>query len=263
MRKFIFFSVLGFQLSYSQNLVNNGDFESWNNGSLSYWKKSPTDASISNAAQYTGNGTNGTFACKLPIGPNSTGRISQYMTSPSRYIKVTFRYFFPTISAGRSLQLQLAKANGSTAITIYNQTIDSGTVGVWQNFTTIYDYLSNNQGLPPSIALYIFSNGFDFNNVSPYIVIDDVKVTSSFDLASLSTNENPELKNIKILNPIKDNLYIQTTEKIEKIEIYNINGQSIKILEQGEYGVSDLFKGVYFLTIHTSKGILTKKIIKE
>lgn len=268
MKKFLFFSLVGFQLSYAQNLINNGNFESWNNGRLSYWQKSPSDNSLSNAAQYVGNGTNGSYACRLGIGPNYnyTGRISQYVTIPKRYTKVTFRYLFPAVSAGRTLQVQLVRPGSPypSTIVVHDLTVQSGTLGVWQNFETIYDVTSNSSVTPPySLALFIFSNGFDFNNLSPYIVIDDVKVTSASDLASLSTNENQALQDIKILNPVKDKIDIQTIGKIEKIEIINVNGQLVKSLKKGDFGVADLLKGIYFLNIHTPKEIITKKIVKE
>lgn len=40
-------------------------------------------------------------------------------------------------------------------------------------------------------------------------------------------------------------------------------GQKVKVLSQQERNVSDLEKGVYFLTIATDKGVIADKIIKE
>lgn len=80
---------------------------------------------------------------------------------------------------------------------------------------------------------------------------------------SLSTTEIKSENDIQILSPVKDNLVIKTTAKVEKIEIYNTAGQLVKVLFRGNTLVQDLAKGVYLVKITTDKGVITEKIIKS
>ncbi|WP_372473505.1 T9SS type A sorting domain-containing protein [Capnocytophaga sp. ARDL2] len=66
-----------------------------------------------------------------------------------------------------------------------------------------------------------------------------------------------------IANPVQDVLHIKLEASIERIEIYNMAGQRIKVLETQERTVSDLAKGMYLMTPTTDKGTVTEKIIKE
>lgn len=263
MKKNLFFAILGFNTIVAQNLVNNGDFEGWNpsNNYPTYWQFSPTNTSTPGYChKYSGSGVNGTFACKLPIMPpqNSSGSISQFINNINgRYTKVAFRYLFPQIATGKSFMVNLVRSDNYTV----SSTVNSSNLGSWQNFSVIFP--TNSYFNYSGYDLHIHIIGSDVNNLSPYIVIDDVQVISSNNLSQLSVIENPLLKNIKILNPIKDKLHIDTNEKIEKIEIRNINGQLSKVLCVNENNISDLSTGIYLLTIYTEKGVFTKKIIKE
>ncbi len=80
---------------------------------------------------------------------------------------------------------------------------------------------------------------------------------------SLSTTEVKAENALQILNPVKDNLIIKTTTKVEKIEIYNTAGQLVKVLFRGNTQVQDLAKGIYLLKITTDGGVITEKIIKQ
>lgn len=80
---------------------------------------------------------------------------------------------------------------------------------------------------------------------------------------SLSITEIKSENDIQILSPVKDNLVIKTTAKVEKIEIYNTAGQLVKVLFRGNTLVQDLAKGVYLVKITTDKGVITEKIIKS
>lgn len=268
MKKIILLFILGFNYMHSQNLINNGDFESWNNGVLSYWKLSPTSSNNSNASQFNGGGINGSKACILSIGQsiNSTGRISQYMTVPNRYTKVTFKYKYSSNASGKSLKIQLHRPVNPYPSTViaYSEIIQSNNVNTWQTYSIIYDITSNSSVVPPySLALYILPDSFDFNNLGAYIIIDDVQVISSNNLAALSTVENKVSSDLEIINPVKDKLLIKTKEKIEKVIITNLNGQLVKTFNHKEYNVSDLTRGTYLVNIHTNKEIIIKKIIKD
>lgn len=80
---------------------------------------------------------------------------------------------------------------------------------------------------------------------------------------TLSTTEVKAEDAIQILNPVKDNLIIKTTAKVEKIEIYNTAGQLAKVLFKGNTQVQDLAKGIYMVKVTTDEGVITQKIIKQ
>lgn len=80
---------------------------------------------------------------------------------------------------------------------------------------------------------------------------------------NLSTQEQSIVGNMQILNPVGDNLIIQTKANIERVEIYNVAGQLVKVLLKGNTAVQDLPKGVYLIKVTTDKGVITEKIIKK
>lgn len=92
---------------------------------------------------------------------------------------------------------------------------------------------------------------------------DHASYSDNCNYPSLSTTEVKAEQTIQILNPVKDNLVIKTTAKIERVEIYNTAGQLVKVLFKGNTQVQDLAKGIYLLKITTDKGVTTDKIIKQ
>lgn len=65
-------------------------------------------------------------------------------------------------------------------------------------------------------------------------------------------------------NPTKGDLFINTSEKILNISTYNIVGEKIISNLQANNNIIDVSKltnGVYFIKIHTVKGVFTKKVI--
>ena len=66
-------------------------------------------------------------------------------------------------------------------------------------------------------------------------------------------------------NPAKEEIFIKTELPIKKVEIYSLTG-SLLLLENNfneKISVSALPQGVYFLKVHTDKGIVISKIVKE
>ncbi|MDO4224441.1 MAG: T9SS type A sorting domain-containing protein, partial [Bergeyella zoohelcum] len=79
----------------------------------------------------------------------------------------------------------------------------------------------------------------------------------------LSIQDTKNIEFLEILNPVRNTLIINTTAKIEKIEIYNAMGQLVKVVQKDNLQVSDLAKGIYITKIITNNNIITKKIVKE
>lgn len=65
-------------------------------------------------------------------------------------------------------------------------------------------------------------------------------------------------------NPTNTSFQIETTETLDKVEIYSLQGQSIKsFTPQNQYDISDLSSGIYLVKIQANNNEITKRIIKE
>ncbi|NTW32794.1 MAG: T9SS type A sorting domain-containing protein [Bacteroidetes bacterium] len=96
------------------------------------------------------------------------------------------------------------------------------------------------------------------------IFVDDISFTFS---ASISDN-NQNKNNIYIFpNPASDKITVNTSEKINTIEIYNIVGEKVYSLnnfkqqKSNEINLSGINTGIYFVKIFNGEKYFTKKII--
>lgn len=67
-------------------------------------------------------------------------------------------------------------------------------------------------------------------------------------------------------NPVNDRLMIETNEKVNAVNIYNLLGVAVYSTNnfvQNEINVSGLLEGVYFISIKTDKGEIVKRFIKK
>lgn len=65
-------------------------------------------------------------------------------------------------------------------------------------------------------------------------------------------------------NPIKENLVYKTKEKLDRIEIYSMTGDLVRVLNGNSRSVSDLLKGTYIVKVIFEGGKTTsKKLIKN
>lgn len=97
------------------------------------------------------------------------------------------------------------------------------------------------------------------------IAIDTMIITIA---ETISAGINTPIKsNISIYpNPSQDVIHFESSDdNIRRIEIFAINGALLNSVElntkQYSYKVSDLSKGIYISKIHTTKGVIIKKII--
>lgn len=80
----------------------------------------------------------------------------------------------------------------------------------------------------------------------------------------LGTNEIETNQSDHLLYPNPSNDKINFVSEIEKAEVFDINGKSLKITENVfQLYVGDLPNGVYFIHINTEKGEFNKKFIKN
>jgi hypothetical protein len=65
-------------------------------------------------------------------------------------------------------------------------------------------------------------------------------------------------------NPANNVLNIEMTTELKSIEIYNIQGQKVKVANQKQINVSDLASGMYMIRIQDSENaVSTKKFLKQ
>jgi hypothetical protein len=79
----------------------------------------------------------------------------------------------------------------------------------------------------------------------------------------LSVPELVDAELIRFQNPVGDQLIIRTNLIVEKVELYNLQGQKILVANQ-EKNINFTYipSGMYFIKIFTDQGLLSKKIIK-
>ena len=93
-----------------------------------------------------------------------------------------------------------------------------------------------------------------------YGILNFGQVLSSF----LKTNEfYSQNKAIVYPNPAKQEINISSTQKIEKISVYNSLGQFLFESKTNQINIEKLEKGLYFLKIKTSFSETVEKFIKE
>ncbi len=98
------------------------------------------------------------------------------------------------------------------------------------------------------------------------IIINDIKVTAG----RMGVNKATATKFSIFPNPAHDVINFSNAENVtvDKVTISDINGrlvksEHIKAVSESRIDVSDLQPGIYFLTLSTNEGMITKKIIKK
>ena len=66
-------------------------------------------------------------------------------------------------------------------------------------------------------------------------------------------------------NPVKNNLFVNGLANNSKISIYDLSGKLLfnKQITNNQIDISSFQSGVYTVKIETSKGIVTKKFVKQ
>lgn len=126
--------------------------------------------------------------------------------------------------------------------------------------------------ISPEMLSYPFTetSAFTFaeDEVSVYLNVQDLGLIKyNIDLMTLSVNSEILKNNTVELypNPTKNNFSVNTDDAIMAVTIYNIAGQEIKKVNNPNYNidVSDLATGVYLIKVKTSKGTITKRLLKS
>lgn len=126
------------------------------------------------------------------------------------------------------------------------------------------------------ITINATSNKLNSNKYGIITIIGADTIIKTIGITQLSNNTNSlpqntnDIPNINIYpNPIKNKLHIENQAMLADslLEIYDLNGmlqfkQELNT-KDSEFDINFLTKGVYLLKLHTVKGVMIKKIIKE
>lgn len=130
----------------------------------------------------------------------------------------------------------------------------------------IYKYNLSQTNLTAS--LYVdnlgYSNGLAIYNNELYcaIVSQNKVVKISLPLGTQDINRDDEI--LVYPNPTDNYIYVKTNEKIEKIEIYSIDGKLLlKNEKENSLDISKLQKGIYLVNVKTGKNAFSRKVIKK
>jgi hypothetical protein len=162
----------------------------------------------------------------------------------------------------------LTNTSGYDSVLILNLIINvSPSVTITQNGTVL--------SVTP-FASYLWSTGEVTQNITPTVtgwhwcIVTDANGCESeqtfYEVLHLLTSVNDMLaEQIAIYpNPTKGFLVIDTDYLIEKVIIFNIHGSIVESqLNENTIDVSNVSNGIYFIEIHTDKGLVRKKFIKN
>ncbi len=121
-----------------------------------------------------------------------------------------------------------------------------------------------------NVSNYLDTTTATGNEYSYYVVADDrsynVSTSSNIQNVTIGTLSSVNFeKEIDILiypNPIQNTFAIESKLKIEKVELYSLDGKLITIVKDGNiYRTSNLSTGIYNLKIKSENKIINKKVI--
>ncbi|MBD3724386.1 MAG: T9SS type A sorting domain-containing protein [Flavobacteriaceae bacterium] len=105
-----------------------------------------------------------------------------------------------------------------------------------------------------NLLLFAAQNASTGNELWKYQ--DPTLSVSNFELTGNEINLYP--------NPAKDYFELATNLNVEKVELYNLQGQLVKsFMNQNIYSTNELQNGMYLVKVFTDKGIVNKTIIKK
>jgi len=132
------------------------------------------------------------------------------------------------------------------------------------NASGITSFVNIGRGLNKTYSISM--SGYNINAGSVNVNYCDASVITSLTPVSISENSNKSLASI-YPNPFNNIINIKSDNIISRVIIYNLVGSEIlnKSINnnQIQLPLETIPSGVYFIQIHTNKGIVNKKIVKE
>ena len=203
------------------------------------WKYIVTPADNEKVFTIGGVDSTGNPSVFTSFGPNSAGKVK-----PDASARATSTYFAYNNGAYSGNGTSYATPLSAGGIACLLQAIPKNT-----NREIILNNLRSTSSLAPN-----------YSDQLGYGILNFGKVYNSF----LKTNEiNFKNKIIIYPNPAKQEINISSSQKIEKISVYNSLGQFLFESKTNQINIEKLEKGIYFIRITTEKGELVEKFIKE
>ena len=203
------------------------------------WKYIVTPADNEKVFTIGGVDSTGNPSVFTSFGPNSAGKVK-----PDASARATSTYFAYNNGAYPGNGTSYATPLSAGGIACLLQALPKTT-----NRETIKNNLRQTASLAPN-----------YTDQLGYGILNFGQVLSSF----LKTNEfYSQNKAIVYPNPAKQEINISSTQKIEKISVYNSLGQFLFESKTNQINIEKLEKGLYFLKIKTSFSETVEKFIKE
>ncbi len=260
-------------LSYGQELITSGTFESLAAGALpgngaaanGVWTSSSGGVNVQD------NGANSFEGTKYINMGNDFRNIRQFFTGAAQntdyVLRLRYRNNFDNVATSDAPFVSIRindGTNGGNGTIIESQQIDpfyNADLNNYQEFE-----LQFNSGANTNLVFYIFKEARAMNtNPNNAVRLDNVSVLPG----TLSNNDFLKNSNITVSpNPADDELIITSgLDTTGTLEVFNILGKSVLFTEVNnlntKLNVSNFSAGVYILKIKSGNSFITKKFIKD
>ena len=166
----------------------------------------------------------------------------------------------PAAPTGNTAQ---ALVGGVASDVTIEDIVVSGSNGNW--YATQANALANTNPLPAGTILVSGATYYTVSvSVNGCVSATALAVTVSITLA----NESFEINNLSFYpNPVENQLHITANDVITKIEIFNIMGKQIKLIESNsnemQADLSELSSSTYIIKVYSEQKVQTLKVIKK
>ena len=131
------------------------------------------------------------------------------------------------------------------------------------DWLTIYTTSGSNYG-----SFYIYVSQNTDTQRSTIVTVSGGGKTATISITQAGTVGIEEVESDKLQifpNPVNDEIFIKSELQIERVEIYSLTGSLLKFENnfKGKVSVATLAQGIYLLKVHTDKGLLFSKFVKE
>jgi len=240
-------------LTGQTNLVPNGDMENWDSFDTNpddwfrflngFWEKSSDFQNTASSVQ-------------LEI---DTGRTFMFINTPNMQFTNGTTYictFYYKVVSGNLSKVEFNLVHTPSVFPqnlVVNEFTDLSTT-VWKKgeFEFTSSTTENVQG-------FIYARG----NAGSKVLIDNVSI---YDISTLSISDfsDEQIKLSIYPNPATTVLHIDSNMELNKITVYNLQGQKLSESTSNSVNVESLANGLYLLEIeNTNKDVFTKRFIKQ
>jgi len=235
----------------AQNVVPNGNIESWTNATtLDNWTTN------NDVSQNTVDTAEGLSSAALTIENNilEPELVTNIPLVSGLEYTISFKYKYLDINFGQDHPIVLKVVRNGSATTLSANTIASD--NLWTE--AVQTFTPDQTGdYSLSISLATLDND-EFR-----VLIDDVKAQDDI----LGVNDSA-LNTISVYPTItRDVVTLNNTQGIKNINtsVFNVNGAQLKTvtLNNNSLDFSNLSSGLYFIRIESDKGSITKKVIRK